>query len=55
MPNGVLSFRFTDGHEPFTDDRHIKLILEEIDVKESYKEGYNAEEYLGYSINGLVI
>lgn len=41
--------------EPFTDDRKIKLILKEIDVKASIRNGASIEQQLGFEIAGLLL
>ncbi|MGB8191810.1 MAG: DNA/RNA non-specific endonuclease [Chitinophagaceae bacterium] len=49
----LTGLHFQEASEPFKDTRKVKLILEEIDIKESFKESANPFEQLGFFINGL--
>jgi endonuclease G len=41
------------AHDVYTDDRNIKLILQEVDVKESFSEDMDITARLGFDIGGL--
>jgi endonuclease G, mitochondrial len=51
----LSGLKFPKAAEKYTDDRSIKLILEEIDVEESYLESADAEAQIGFSISNIVI
>jgi endonuclease G len=51
----LTGMKFPEGIEPFTDHRKIKLVLKEIDVRESLNESANAQATMGFSIEGLTL
>jgi endonuclease G len=51
----LTGLTFPDAVEPFTDNRKVKLILKEIDVKESLNESASVQASIGFSIEGLAL
>jgi endonuclease G len=51
----LTGLTFAKGIEPFTDDRSIKLILDEVDVRESLNESADVYAQIGFKIIGLQI
>ncbi|WEK34511.1 MAG: DNA/RNA non-specific endonuclease [Candidatus Pseudobacter hemicellulosilyticus] len=51
----LSGLQFAKASEPFEDSRSIRLVLKEIDIKESIKESNNAYEQIGFRIEGLQI
>lgn len=51
----LTQLTFPDAIETYKSDKKIELILEEIDVEESFLEGANEEAMLGFSIANIVI
>ncbi len=49
----LTSLKFTLAIEPFKDDRAVKLIMEEIDVSESFLETASVEGLLGFSLKNI--
>lgn len=51
----LSGFTLPRALETYTDDRSIKLVLEEIDVAESLNESASEEQLLGFHIEGIVL
>lgn len=49
----LTSLKFAEAIEPFHDDRAVKLIMEEIDVRESFLETASVEGLLGFSLKNI--
>ncbi len=51
----LTKMKLPDGEEPFTDDRKIELILDEVDVRESLKESADIFTQMGFRIPNLAL
>lgn len=49
----LTNLKFAAAKEPFTDDRKLKLIMEEIDVHESFLESTDPYQEMGFRIGNI--